>query len=175
VPETARTIYTDAAVRQALSTVTFRPAPLMEQLGMLPFKLGEMGGFRVMQVMPEGGVILTDGPTDNINVQPYMIVSIGRGGPDDPKDRGRFARDLLDAAPLREIKLQSSESMRIKGAAVHEVRATAKSLNGDPVSLVQWLRFGSNGFLRVVGGSPAGAWDALFPRFRAVRDGIEAK
>lgn len=175
VPEAARAIYTDAAIRQALTSVTFRPTPVKEQLGLLPFKLGDMGGFRVMQVLPDGGVILTEGPTDNINVQPYMIVSIGRGGPAEPRDRGRFARELLDAAPLREIRLQLSEPMRINGAAGHEVRASAKSLNGDALSLVQWLRFGAGGFMRIVGVSRTDAWDSLFPRFRAVRDGIEAK
>lgn len=174
VPEAARAIYTDAVIRQALASVTFRPMPLQEQLGMLPFKLGDMGGFRVMQVLPEGGVILTEGPADNINTQPYMIISIGRGGPEAP-DRSRFARELLDAAPLRGIQVQLSESMRITGGAGHEVRATAKSLNGDALSLVQWLRFGSGGFLRVVGVSRTDAWDALFPRFRAVRDGVEPK
>jgi hypothetical protein len=40
---------------------------------------------------------------------------------------------------------------------------------------VQWVRFGSGGFLRIVGVGRSDAWDALFTRFRAVRDGIEMK
>ncbi len=41
--------------------------------------------------------------------------------------------------------------------------------------MVQWVRFGSGGFLRIIGVAPKEQWDTLFPRFRAVRDAIEAK
>lgn len=175
VPEAARAIYSDAAIRQALSSVTFRPAPIAEQLGLLPFKLGDLAGFRVLRVLPEGGVLLTDGPSDDLAAQPYILASVSRGGPAEPDDRSRFARDLLSSAPLRELNLQSSEPMRIAGLPGHEIRASAKGPSGEPLSLVQWLRFGSGGFLRIVGVGRADAWETLFPRFRAVRDGIEPK
>lgn len=175
VPEEAHAVYTDEAVRKALQSVTFRATPVEEQLGMLPFKLGDLAGFRVMQVLPEGGVILTDGPTDNINTQPYMIVGVGRGGPSEPSDRGRFARDMLSAAPVRELQVQSAEAMRIGGGPGFEIRATAKGLTDDTLSLVQWVRFGSGGFMRIVGVARTDQWDNLFTRFRAVRDGVDTK
>src|SRR6185312_15014365 len=40
---------------------------------------------------------------------------------------------------------------------------------------VQWLRFGTGGFLRIVGVSPADKWDQAFGRFRTVRDGIDMR
>src|SRR5450830_427502 len=80
VPEAARAVYSDAVIRQALASVTFRPMPIQEQLGLLPFKLGQLAGFRVMQVLAQGGVILTEGPTD-LSKQPYVIVSIEQGSP----------------------------------------------------------------------------------------------
>lgn len=175
VPEPAHAIYTDAAIRQALATVTFRPMPVEEQLGTLPFKLGDRSGFRVLRVLSDGVAILTDGPTDNLLAQPYMIVSIGRGAPSEPKDRGRFARDLLERAPLRELRVQSGDAMRVAGAPGYELRAMAKASDGKALSLVQWLRFGPGGFLQVVGVTHSDGWDALFPRFRAVRDGIDVK
>lgn len=175
VPEEARTVYTDEAVRKALQSVSFRATPVEEQLGMLPFKLGDLAGFRVMQVLPEGGVILTDGPTDNINAQPYVIIMVGRGGPSEPSDRGRFARDMLSAAPVRELQVQSAEGMRIGGWPGFEIRATGKGLTGDALSLVQWVRFGSGGFMRIVGVARTDQWDNLFTRFRVVRDGIDTK
>lgn len=175
VPEAARAIYTDATIRKALASVTFRPAPIQERLSLLPFKLGDLAGFRVVQVLQAGSVILTDGPTGDLNKQPYVIVSVDRGGPNEPGDRGRFARDLLTTAPLRDLTVQSAESMRIGGFAGYEVRATATGLNGDAISLVQWLRFGTGGFLRVIAVSRTDAWNTFFPRFRAVRDGIESK
>src|SRR5471032_3118618 len=59
VPDAARTIYTDAIIRKALASVTFRQPPLQEQLALVPFKLNSLAGFRVMQASPAGGVILT--------------------------------------------------------------------------------------------------------------------
>jgi hypothetical protein len=79
---------------------------------------------------------------------------------------------LLATAPVRDLTLQSAESMRIGGAPGHEIRAQGKGPAGDVVSLVQWLRFGSGGFLRVIGVSPTDKWDQAFGRFRALRDGI---
>jgi len=172
VPEAAHAVYTDKIIRDTLASVTFRPAPLAEQMGMLPFKLTEMAGFRPLQAMSAGGLIITDGPTDDITRQPYMIVSIGQGAPATPEDRGNMARDILSSAPLNELIVGSTEAMRITGSPGFEIRATAKNLRGDPVKLVQWVRFGASGFLRVVGVVPSGDWDKYFERFRAVRDGI---
>jgi hypothetical protein len=173
VPETALAVYSDAVIRQALASVTFRPAPIQEQLGMLPFKLGQLAGFRVIKALPAGGVILTDGPTDDLSKQPYVIVAIGRGSPEQPDDRARFARDLLSSAPLRDLSVQSAEPMRIGGLPGYEIRAQGKGLNDESIMLAQWLRFSGSNFLRVVGVGRKDDWDALFTRFRAVRDGID--
>jgi hypothetical protein len=175
VPEAALSVYPDAVVRKALASVTFRPAPIQEQLGVLPFKFGDLSGFKVMQVIPTGSVILGDGTPENTNPQPFMIVSIERGGPPEAADRGMFARDLLANTPVRDLALQSAEPMRINGAQGHEIRAQGKGPAGDPVSLVQWIRFGSGSYLRVIGVSPTDKWDQSFTRFRAVRDGISAR
>ncbi len=175
VPESAKEAYPDAVIRKALATVAFRPTPIQEQLALMPFRLNELAGFRVMRVMREGAVILTEGPSDNIDLQPSIIISIGAGGPTDPSERGMFVRDLLNGAPLRDLSLQSSEPMRIGGFPGFETRAQARSLNGSVLSLVQWVRFSLGGFLRVVAFSRAEDWNTQFPRFRAVRDGIAMK
>jgi hypothetical protein len=175
VPETARAVYSDAVIRQALASVTFRPMPIQEQLGLLPFKLGQLAGFRVMQVLAQGGVILTEGPTDDLSKQPYVIVSIGQGSPEQPDDRARFARDLLSSAPLRDIRVQSADTMRIGGLPGYEIRAQAKGLNDEPIMVAQWLRFSGGNFLRVIGIGRKDDWDALFTRFRALRDGIDLR
>jgi hypothetical protein len=172
VPETARGVYTDAVVRAALASVTFRPPPLAEQLALLPFKFNDLAGFRVMQAIAEGGVILTDGPSDDISSQPYMIVSIGPSPHTEPNDRAAMARDLLSSAPLRELSVTGTEAMRLSGLPGYEIRANATGLHGEPLKLVQWVRFGTSGYLRIVGVVRADGWDSLFNRFRAVRDGI---
>jgi hypothetical protein len=175
VPEAARAVYTDEVVRKALQSVTFRVVPVEEQLGMLPFKLNDLAGFHVAQVLPEGAVILTDGPTDNIDVQPYIIVGIGRPAPSEAADRGRFARDMLTAAPVRDLQIQSGEAMRIGGSPGYEIRAAGKGPSGKALSLVQWVRFGSGGFVRILGVVDTDRWPDLFTRFRTVRDGVDPK
>jgi hypothetical protein len=174
VPETASSVYSDAAIRTALASITFRDAPINEQLALLPFKLGDLAGFHVKKVLP-GGVLLTDGSGEDTSKQPYVIVSIGTGAPEAASDRARFARDLLATAPLANIKLQSADSMRINGAPGFELRAEAQGPGGEPVMVAQWLRFSGNGFLRVVGVGDKTAWDATFTRLRALRDGVEIR
>lgn len=175
VPEAALKVYSDAVVRKALASVTFRPAPIQEQLGMLPFKLDDLSGFRVMKVFATGGVMLTEGEGDDLSKQPYVIISIGRGAPEQPDDRPQFARDMLSSAPLRDIRLQSADAMRIGGQPGYEIRAQAEGLKGEPVMVAQWLRFSGGNYLRIVGVGRKEDWDALFTRFRAVRDGIELR
>lgn len=172
VPESAFTVYSDAVVRKALASVTFRPAPNAERLALLPFKLDDLAGFRVLQVTPTGDVILIDGPSDDISRQPYMIISLGQGAPMEQDGRARFARAILDNAPLANIRVTLADQMRITGAPGIEIRAQATGLRGDPVALVQWVRFSGSGFMRIVGVTAPDKWDAIFMRFRAVRDGI---
>jgi hypothetical protein len=175
VPETALGVYSDAVVRKMLASVTFRQAPIQEQLAMLPFKINDMSGFRVLQVLPQGGVVLIDGPGDNMSKTTYVVVSIGAGAPETPDERGNFARELLSTAPLRAINVTGAEPMRIGGMQGNEIRAQAQGLNGEPVKLVQWIRFGTGGFLRVIGVGPSDGWDAMFTRLRGIRDGVATR
>jgi hypothetical protein len=172
VPQAAGAVYSDAVIRKALASVTFRPAPNTERLAMLPFKLDDMAGFRVLQVTPAGDVILIDGPDDDISRQAYMIVSIGPGAPTGQDERARFARNMLDNAPLANLRVSLIDPMRITGAPGLEIRAQATGPRRDSVALVQWVRFSGSGYLRIVGVTAADKWDAAFTRFRAVRDGI---
>jgi hypothetical protein len=174
VPDTARAAYGDDAVRKMLASVAFRQVPTEELLGLLPFKLTDMAGFRVVKVVP-GIVIVTEGPSDDIGGQPFVIVSIGRGGPERASDRGRFARDIVSAAPVRGLTVTSAEAMRISREPGYEIRARAEGAKGAPIRLVQWIRFGATGFISILGVSPDGQWDAMFTRFRALRDGVEVR
>lgn len=176
VPDSARAVYSDAVMRKMLASVDFRPTPTQELLGLLPFKLGDLAGFRIAGVLP-GGAVLTAGPKDEIGSakQPYLIVAVGRGGPSDPALRDNFARDMLHNGPLTDIAVTSADNIRIGRMPALELRADAKDQAGQPVKVVQWLRFGSGGFMRVIGVAPKGDWDKVFNRFRAVRDGIESR
>jgi hypothetical protein len=175
VPETAGAVYSEAAIREMLATVSLRAPPIEEQLAMLPFKIKDLAGFRVMKVVLNDGAILIDGAGDDLIKNPYAIISAGRGGPQNPDDRARFARELLTSAPLRDLVVTLAEPMRIDGRPGYEVRATATGFDGKPLALVQWLRFSGGGFLRIIGAVHKENWDQFFPRFRAVRDGISVE
>jgi hypothetical protein len=41
--------------------------------------------------------------------------------------------------------------------------------------VVQWLRFGSGGYLQMVGIAHADAWTSVLARLRTVRDSIDTK
>lgn len=175
VPDTASEIYPDQVIRAALTSVTFRAPPINEQLGMLPYTVDELAGFRVMKAIAPGGVILTDGPTDDLTQQPYVIISIGGDAPSAADERVKFSRNMLSSAPLRDLTATSAEAMRIGGRPGNEIRATATDLRGTQVSLVQWVRFTGNAYLRVIAVGRKEDWDTLFPRFRAIRDGVEPR
>lgn len=175
VPDAAHAVYPEAAIRAALRSVAFRVPPVAELLSHVPFKFGELAGFRVLRVAPPAVAVLIDGAGDDPVDNPYVLVSVGRGAPEQADARARFARDLLMTAPLKNVAVTASESMRIQNLPGYEVRATAQGPNGAPVAVVQWLRFGSSGYLRVVGVVAKERWDELFPRFRAVRDGIDLR
>lgn len=174
VPQSAGGIYTDALVRQMLRTVSFRAPPIQERLKLIPFTVSDFAGFRVVQVLPQG-LILTDGPDDDLGSQPSMIVSIGRLTPAQADDRARFSHDLLALMPVRDLAVTSAEDQRIGGRPGYEIRARGKDGHGEALSVVQWVRFTGNGFLRFVGVSRPDQWDAMFNRFRTVRDATDLR
>ena len=183
MPETATALYPDAAIRASLATLAFRAAvPVDEQLGLLPFKVSELSGFRIAGVIPGRAVMLSDAPAgapgspDSTN-EPHIFAAIAAGGPAQSADRDTFAREVFATLPnIREIRVTTSEPLRMAGQQGHQILANAKDASGtSPLTVVQWLRFGGGGYMQIVGIARADAWKEAYPRFRSVRDGIEAR
>lgn len=178
VPENASRIYTDDAVRQMFaSAVVRKEVPVDEQLGMMPFKIGELSAFKnVRTLAPGAAIILADNTEDaGFEAAPFMVIGIMGTAPTQPDDRGRFAQQAATMIPgVRDARITMSEPVRIDGVAGYETRIDATSgKNNTPVTVVQWLRFGSpTSSLRIIASAPRADWPAAFPRFRAVRDGI---
>ena len=180
VPENASKIYTDDAVRQMFaSTVVRKEVPVDEQLGMLPFKVSQLSEFKnVRTLAPGAAVIVADGDeTTGFETAPFMIIGLIGTMPATPEDRGRFAQQIAATIPgVREGKITMSEPVRIDGQPGYETRIDAVSgKDNTPVTIVQWLRFGAQSSLRIVGSSPRDQWPKAFTRFRAVRDGIQPR
>ena len=69
-----------------------------------------------------------------------------------------------------------SEPVRIDGQPGYETRIDAVSgKDNTPVTIVQWLRFGGQSSLRIIGVFAARRLVKAFPRFRGVRDGIQPR
>src|SRR5215831_7603901 len=92
--------------------------PVDEQLGLLPFKVNELAGFRVGGVVPGRAVMLSDAPADapgplDVRLEPHIFVAISPGAPMQTADRDAFARDVFATVPnLRDIRITTSEPLR---------------------------------------------------------------
>jgi hypothetical protein len=178
--DAAQDSYPDAALRASLATFTTRSAvPVQELLDLLPFLLKDLAGFRIVRAAASGAALLTDGPKDAIelNEQALLLITLGPGAPEQASDRESLARRAISGTPgVKDMRVLRSEAMRIGGQQGHEILVEAKDLKTDAdVTLVQWLRFGPGGSLRLLGAARKDQWESVFPRLRAVRDGIEPK
>jgi len=180
VPENAAKVYTDDAVRRMFASAAVRKEiPVEEQLGQMPFKISELSGFKNVRTLAVGGaIVLADGDeTKGFEAAPFMVVGVVGSAPAQPDDRGRFAQQAATTIPgVREARITMSEPLRIDGTPGYETRIDAVSgKDNTPVTVVQWLRFGGQTSLRIIGSAPREEWTKAFPRFRAVRDGIQPR
>ena len=180
IPENATKIYSDDAVRAMFaSAVVRKEVPVDEQLSLMPFKMTELANFKnVRTLAPGAAVVLADGDESaGFEPAPFMVIGIIGSTPPQPEDRARFAQQAVTQIPgVRDGHITMSEPIRIDGMPGFETRIDATSgKDNTPVTIVQWLRFGAPGTLRMIGSAPRDQWSSAFPRFRAVRDGIQPK
>ena len=69
-----------------------------------------------------------------------------------------------------------SEPLRIGGQSGFQTMAQAKDIRtGDDIMVAQWLRFGSGGFMQMIGIAKADGWTTALTRLRTIRDSIQLK
>jgi hypothetical protein len=180
VPENASKIYSDEAVRRMFATATVRKeVPPTELLALMPFKVSELSDFKNVRTLNPGAtILLADGDEKTgFEAAPFMVVGLMGSAPTLPEDRGRFAEQAVTSIPgVRNTRITMSEPLRIDGMAGYETRIDATSgRDNTPVTVVQWLRFGGQNSLRIIGSAPRDQWASAFPRFRAVRDGVHPR
>ncbi|MCG2631335.1 hypothetical protein L6654_32370 [Bradyrhizobium sp. WYCCWR 13023] len=180
IPENAAKIYTDEAVRQMFATATIRKeVSVDEQIGLLPFKITDLAGFKdVRTLVPGSSIILADGSeSSGYESKPFIILGLIGATPQAADDRARFAQEAALQIPgLRETKITMSEPIRINSQPGFETRIDGVSgKDKTPVTVVQWIRFGGGTSLRIIASAPRDQWSDAFTRFRAVRDGIQPK
>ncbi|WP_230530263.1 hypothetical protein [Microvirga roseola] len=171
--------YSEKEIRSALESVALRgPVPLEEQISALPFRIGDMAGFRPVRVLSGNSVLFTEGPKDTIKgvEQPMIIMAAALTPPPPPgEQRERFAQLALNSNQvLKDIRLERSDSFRLKGQDWHEIVARAtETESGQPVVVMQTIRFEPDRYMRMVGLVRADERDKILPRFRTLIDSVE--
>ncbi len=179
VPDAAREAYPDAALRAAFASVVIR-AKLTpnEMLAVLPYRLDDLNGFRLLRTAPDGTAVMTIGPHDtSLPVeQPYFMITPRPVEPPPAAERERFAQRMMSGFLNRpNVRVINSEAMRIGGGPGYQIVAAGKDeRTGDELVMVQWLRFGP-GVVQMFGVARLDQWDDAFARMRAVRDGFGSK
>jgi hypothetical protein len=146
----------------------------------MPFKITEMSKFNTVRTLAPGAALLLADSSDEsgIETKPFMILGTIGSAPDKPDDRSRFAEQAATLIPgLRNARITMSEPMRLDGTPGFETRIDAISgKDNTPVTVVQWLRFGGGSLaMRIIASTPRADFAQAFPRFRAVRDGIQPR
>lgn len=179
VPEAAHQAYPDVALRAAFASLVIRAklAP-EEMLAVLPYRLDDLGGFRLLRASPDGTAVMTLGPQDTSlpAEQPYFMITPRPAEPPQAAERERFAQRMMAGFLNRpNVRVVNSEQMRIGGVPGHQIVAAGKDeRTGDELVMVQWLRFGP-GVVQMFGVARRDQWDDVFARMRAVRDGFGSK
>jgi hypothetical protein len=180
------TAYPDKVVRAALATLAVRAkVPDSEELDLLPFAVGDLAGFKVDGVLRGRALMLSDPPVAandggkdaTGDATTHFIIAAVPGGPADPADRDNFAKlSFNEIGGIRNVHLTMSEPLRVNGQSGYQTMADAQDArSGADVKVVQWLRFGSGGFLQMIGVAPAESWIPVLGRLRTVRDSVELK
>jgi hypothetical protein len=174
--------YPDTALHDALASLAVRASvPDAERLSLVPFTVGDFAGFRIDDVMPGSALMLVDGPPGP-NKDPskpsqsaHFIIAAMQGGPQEDRDQDNFAREIFDQiGGIKDVRIQDAEPLRIDNEQGYQTLAKAKDSKSDTdVMVVQWLRFGTGGYMQMIGVSRAQDWPDVFTRLRAVRDSIE--
>ncbi|HEX8828437.1 MAG TPA: hypothetical protein VF778_10010, partial [Xanthobacteraceae bacterium] len=148
---------------------------------LMPFKIGDLAGFHVADALPGRAIMLSDAPDDHgdesANNPPNarMFIAAQSGGPEEAGDRENFARVAFDQiVGIKEVHVQDAEPLRISNQPGYQTLAKAKDAQtGSDVMVVQWLRFGTGGFIRMIGMARTDGWVETYNRLRTVRDSIE--
>ena len=185
--------YTDQMVRTMLATVAVRPkVPDSERLSLLPFKVGDLAGFHIDDVLPGRALMLVDIPAGGDQsgkavpdgnkgaaAQPIdarFLIAALPGGPNEAKDDDTFARVTFDQiGGITDVRIQDAEPLRIGGQSGYETLAKAKDGQGTELMVVQWLRFGTGGYMQMIGISHADLWPGMLMRLRKIRDSINVE
>ena len=148
--------YSDAAIQTALDSVRVRGAgSLDDQVAALPFRVGDLAGFRTVRTLLGSTLLLTDGPRDVVEDlgQPVIVIASGLSATvPTPEGRDAFARQGLNTLDeIDDVEIEQAQLLRLRDADWHRIEARATDVStGEPVYVLQVVRFLPEGWIRVV-------------------------
>jgi hypothetical protein len=187
VPQQSKA-YPEDVLRTTFNSLVLRAkVPDSELLTMLPFTVGDLAGFHVMNVIPGRALLLIDRPD-----YPHMVATpqlpelvydarctilAAPGGPSDKAAQSDFARTAFATiGGIKNVQITMAEPVRLDQQDGFETVAHAKDAKtGADMMVVQWLRFGHGGFLQMVGIARATLWDSELARLRSMRASIAVR
>ena len=177
--------YSDSVVHAALASLALRTkVPDSEYLRLLPFSIGDLAGFRIVNIIPHRAALLIDAPayphmvaTQGLPAYEFngrCIVTAAPNAPTDPGQRATVARAAFNGIQgIKDVHLTMAEPVRIDAQEGYETVASATDVNsGAKVMVIQWLRFEGSGLLQMIGIARAEIWDQELTRLRTIRDSI---
>lgn len=179
VPDTA-TFPDAAAIRASLLSVAETKRSTEQRLGDLPFRLTELAGMRVVNIVGNSVVILTDGPGDLMDEatdQPFAMVSRFPMG---PRDRFDAARDVTKMAALVRERYPGATILTQKveptpqGPVASVVFLRTPPGKATAVAAVAWALAHGGSALFMIGQFPPERSD-LPTRFIKIRSGVKPR
>lgn len=179
VPDAA-TFPDAAAIRASLLSVTETRRSPEQRLGDLPFRLTELAGMRVVSIVANSVVVLTDGPGDLMDAatdQPFAILSLY---PITPRERFDATRHLPKMAALVRERYPGATILTQKveptpqGPVATVVFTRTPPGKTTAVAGVAWALAQGGSALFMVGQFPPARSD-LPARFVKIRNGVKPR
>ncbi|EIZ82046.1 hypothetical protein WYO_5326 [Methylobacterium sp. GXF4] len=171
---------TEETMRKLVTGVTLRPPlTLDQQVEALPFRIGNMAGFRPIRVLAGNSVLLTAGPKDQMQnlEQPILVLAQAVQQPPAAEQRDGFARAALASnQTMKDFVIERAQSYRSNGVDWHEIVARAVDMPTNvPVVVSQTIRFNPDGYLRALGVVREDQRTGVLAKFREVVDSVQVK
>ncbi|MER2196379.1 hypothetical protein [Methylobacterium brachiatum] len=171
---------TEETMRKLVTGVTLRPPlTLDQQVEALPFRIGNMAGFRPIRVLAGNSVLLTAGPKDQMQnlEQPILVMAQAVQQPPAAEQRDGFARAALASnQTMKDFVIERAQSYRSNGVDWHEIVARAVDMPTNvPVVVSQTIRFNPDGYLRALGVVREDQRTGVLAKFREVVDSVQVK
>ncbi|KNY24011.1 hypothetical protein [Methylobacterium sp. ARG-1] len=171
---------TEETMRKLVTGVTLRPPlTLDQQVEALPFRIGNMAGFRPIRVLAGNSVLLTAAPKDQMQnlEQPILVLAQAVQQPPAAEQRDGFARAALASnQTMKDFVIERAQSYRSNGVDWHEIVARAVDMPTNvPVVVSQTIRFNPDGYLRALGVVREDQRTGVLAKFREVVDSVQVK